>query len=68
MKTRKQVKEEAQDKLMQAMQVAWNHLSRAYDFDESDIEKVTLDKEMDLQFQRVEKLFGYEKKSWSRGV
>lgn len=59
-RTKKDIKEEAQDELMSAMQVAFNNVST-----ETDREVV---KEMDRQFKRVEKLFGYKMGSWNRGV
>ena len=54
---KKDIKEEAQDELMLAMQVAFNNVSNR-----------EVVKEMDRQFKRVEKLFGYNMGSWNRGV
>tara|TARA_Y100000817_G_scaffold296253_1_gene271652 strand:- start:37 stop:243 length:207 start_codon:yes stop_codon:yes gene_type:complete len=56
-RTKKDIKEEAQDELMLAMQVAFNNVSNR-----------EVVKEMDRQFKRVEKLFGYNMGSWNRGV
>ena len=56
-RTKKDIKEEAQDELMSAMQVAFNNVSNR-----------EVVKEMDRQFKRVEKLFGYNMGSWNRGV
>ena len=56
-RTKKDIKEEAQDELMLAMQVAFKYVSNR-----------EVVKEMDRQFKRVEKLFGYNMGSWNRGV
>ena len=56
-RTKKDIKEAAQDELMLAMQVAFNNVSNR-----------EVVKEMDRQFKRVEKLFGYNMGSWNRGV
>ncbi len=58
--TRTEQKQQAQNNLMSAMQIAF---ARAYD------EKDSADSiaEMSRQMERVEKLFGYEPGSWARG-
>ena len=56
-KSKKEIKPQAQDELMSAMQTAF---------------KGSIDpevrKEMDRQMKRVEKLFGYTQGSWHRGA
>lgn len=59
--TRQEIKEAAQDKIMQGIQGAFSLAS-----DEGDDEKVV--KEMDKQFKRIEKMFGYDIGSWNRGA
>lgn len=55
--TKTEVKHSAQDALMSAMQIA-------FDRGEDD---PAIREEMDKQFQRVEKLFGYVPGSFNRG-
>ena len=61
----------AQDRLMTAMQIAFENDSVWDDFDEHGrtlpINEETRN-EMDKQMTRVEKLFGYTQGSWTRGV
>ena len=56
---RREIKEQAQEYLMQAMQAAWNYAA-----DAGAGAEVTVDRQM----IRIEKLFGYEPGSWMRGV
>jgi hypothetical protein len=53
--TKKQIKEQAQDAIMETAQTAFRS------------ENSQLHKEMDKQFKRIEKLFGYDPGSWNRG-
>lgn len=61
MSKRAEVKQEAQDLLMQAMQVAFNGIY-------TDLDEDAVREEMDKQMRRVEKLFGYQEGSWNRGA
>ena len=61
MTSRTQIKENAQNDLMIAMQTAFSYLD-GYGTDSP--EWIAMDK----QFRRVEKLFGYQEGSWNRGV
>lgn len=63
--TKTELKHQAQDELMSAMQIAFCRLSDALDKDE-DIEALHI--AIDHQMARVETLFGYNKYSWARGV
>ena len=63
--TRTELKQEAQDRLMNALQIAFTKL--ADDGDEIGDDYVLLQNEMFRQMGRVEKLFGYEVGSWQRG-
>ncbi len=64
--TRRQIKANAQHELMHAMQMAFNVIADAQPFDVvADYEP--LRDEMDVQFARVEKLFGYDVGTWRRG-
>ena len=60
-----------QDRLMTAMQIAFENDSA---WDDTDEHGFTLPineetrKEMDKQFARIEKLFGYKQGAWTRGV
>ena len=58
--SRKEIKQQAQDNLMSAMQIAF--LQAHDDHASSD-----LISEMSSQMERVEKLFGYDPGSWQRG-
>ena len=57
MTRRRELKEQAQDALMHAMSTVWYRLS---DEDAS----LELREETRRQFERVEKMFGYELGSW----
>lgn len=67
---RTEIKEEARKELMMAAQVAFyavqDYRSGGYiaDIDERKV----LMAEMDEQFKRIEKLFGYVPGSWARGI
>lgn len=65
-----QRREKAQDILMRALGTAFysieDRMSReANEVDEADVDAMA--KEMSKQMERVERLFGYEPKSWPRG-
>lgn len=62
--TKTELKQVAQDQLMNAMQVAFSYV---HDNEEEGIERDILIAEMDKQMSRVEKLFGYEPGSFTRG-
>ena len=57
--SKKQIKETAQDALLSALQQA---------FESSAAEDEAVFAEMDKQFARIEKTFGYKPGSWTRGV
>lgn len=58
-----EAKNKAQDLLMQAMQVAYHYL------EDPDLEdKEAIRAVIDVQFERVEELFGYDVGSWGKGV
>ena len=59
--TKTEIKQNAQDELMSAMQIAF---TRATDESASD----DLVAQMSRQMARVEKLFGYDAFSWHRGT
>lgn len=64
--TRKQVaKEVAQDNLMQVLGIAFQYLE---DGQMAEDMKKDVREAMDQQMARIEKLFGYEKNSWPRGI
>ena len=56
--SKKEIKQTAQDNLMSSMQAA---------FCADELTNAARD-EMDKQMKRVERLFGYESGSWSRGA
>lgn len=60
--TRTELKQTAQNELVSAMQVAFNSVT------DSEEDSPALVEEMNKQFERVEKLFGYVPGSWNRGV
>jgi len=61
--TKTEIKHTAQDTLMSAMQTAFAGMAEENPEDIEDIME-----EMSKQFARVEKLFGYDTGSWSRGA
>ena len=61
--TKTEIKQDAQDRLMDALQVAFYTLSDADGVDQSD----AIAEEMNKQMARIEKLFGYTPNSWGRG-
>lgn len=64
--TRTEVKREAQDQLMSALQVSFVVVASVQERSERD--RLRLLSEMDRQMARIEKLLGYEPGSWKRGV
>lgn len=63
---KKAIKEVAQDNLMQVLGIAFQYVKDDYNISE-DMKKDVLE-EMSQQMARIEKLFGYEKNSWPRGI
>ena len=59
-RSRKDIKEEAQDMLMHSVRLAFN---KENPYNTTDQEVIA---EMDKQMRRIEKLFGYETGSWKR--
>ena len=64
MTTRTEIKADAQDRLMLAIQGAFAH---AYDDRHSEAAGEEVIAEMSRQFARIERLFGYEAFTWQRG-
>ena len=69
--THTQRKEQAQDRLMSAIGIAFFNDS-AFDGTDEHGRTLPMSKEtraeMDKQMKRIEKLFGYKQGSWRRGV
>lgn len=63
--TKTELKHQAQNRLMSAMQAAFDHLS---DEELTDELRKAINGEMDRQMRRVERFFGYDENSWTRGV
>ena len=65
-----EIKEKAHEELMTAMQVAFHSVGDYHDgsYIEDEKERAIILKEMEKQFCRVEKLFGYIPGSWQRGI
>jgi hypothetical protein len=61
--TKTEAKHKAQNDLMQAMQAAFNHIPENYSEEDAEI----LKEEASKQMARIEKMFGYEEYSWTRG-
>lgn len=61
-RTKKLTRQEAQERLLAAMQVAFDRLSY-----EGAIDEASLRQEMSEQMARVEKLFGFAAGSFGRG-
>lgn len=62
---KKVAKEVAQDNLMQVLGIAFQYLE---DSNMAEDEKTNMREAMGQQMARIEKLFGYEKNSWPRGI
>lgn len=63
--TKTEIKQEAQDRLMNAVQIAFYKIAEDGEHDENEAK--TIADEMSKQMERIEKMFGYEPKSWNRG-
>lgn len=63
--TKRELKMVAQDRILTAISGAFYSVSDDPDLNAKDREAVI--DELDRQFRRVEKLFGYEPGSWLRG-
>lgn len=62
-----QITASAQDRLMSAMQTAFDHFGATVVAEGPDDDQALELAELDKQFRRVEKLFGYVPGSYSRG-
>lgn len=66
--TSKYIKILAQDELMTAMQTAFDNMVPLEKADsENFVDIETLQNEMSKQMARIERLFGYNANSWTRG-
>lgn len=63
--SKKELKEEAQSRLLSAMSIAFNQVEDTYLTRE---QKDALSEMMDREMKRVEKMFGYDPGSFMRGV
>ncbi len=68
--TKTEIKSKAREELLMAMQVAFEavHMNNSGSYIEDDTERQAVTAEMDKQFARVEKIFGYVPGSWARGA
>ena len=68
--TRTEIKEKARCELMLATQVAFHAMTETYggSYIEDDTDRNAVIAEMDEQFKRIEKMFGYVPGSWQRGI
>jgi len=67
MPDRKVVKQEAQDRLMNGMQIAISRLVETAANDDGPDGRAVYHEAV-AQFRRVEKMFGYDPNTWSSGV
>lgn len=65
MSHKKADKQAAQDNLMQVLGISFQYLE---DSNMTEDEKTNMREAMDQQMARIEKLFGYVKNSWPRGI
>lgn len=68
--SRTEIKEKAREELMIEAQIAFTAIGdiRNGSYIEDETERAAVFAEMDNQFKRIEKLFGYVPGSWQRGI
>ena len=68
--TKTEIKAKAREELLIATQVAFHAVTdtRSGGYIEDDTERASVLAEMDNQFKRIEKMFGYVPGSWTKGV